>query len=638
MSRYIVIGAGAVGATVGAQLHRADIPVVLVARGDHLQALRDNGLRYVRPDGGGGADVQIIELPLADGPGQVRLQADDVLVFATKSQDTEAALQEWAWQPVEQSGAGAAEVLPVLLLQNGLDNERSALRRFATVIGAVVAVPSSYLTPGEVVSPAAPTVGAFWLGAFAPQPGGGESTARRVAADLVRAGFAAEVVDDILAWKAGKLLANLAHNIDALYRPSELRDAAGRALRAEALTVLRAGGIEPLDLQAPGALGASGVVTRTIAGHERGGSSTWQSRARGSSLETDFINGEIVLLARLHEGSAPLNTAVQARLARAARDSTPPGGLDDADLLATLPDLATRGPDPAVTDRNGRGAAAVLIDPAELSADLAGPTPPVLLDVRWALGDVHGHDHYRDGHIPGAVYVDLDTELAAPPSPARGRHPLPGVEDLQAAARRWGISNGRPVVVYDDLRGLSAARAWWLLRWAGLPDVRILDGALTGWVRAGFDTETGENPAAPGDVDLDPGQLAVLDADGAAALTHDGVLLDARAGERYRGETEPVDPQAGHIPGAVSAPTTDNVDARGRFLPAEQLRRRFGDLGAGDGTPVGVYCGSGVTASHEIAALAVAGIGAALYPGSWSAWSSDPHRPVATGTRPREGE
>lgn len=283
----------------------------------------------------------------------------------------------------------------------------------------------------------------------------------------------------------------------------------------------------------------------------------------------------------------------------------------------------------AVQPLPGRGP--VLVEPAELHAQLAGPTPPVLLDIRWALGDPHGRRHYRAGHIPGAVYVDLDIELAGPPSPAGGRHPLPAVGELQEAARRWGITPGRAVVVYDDLRGLSAARAWWLLRWAGLPDVRILDGALQGWVRAGFAVETGENVPPRGDVVLDPGRLPVLDVDEAAALTVDGVLLDARAGERYRGEVEPVDPRAGHIPGAVSAPTTDNVDADGRFLPVEQLRQRFGELGAAESTTVGVYCGSGVTASHEIAALAIAGIDAGLYPGSWSAWSSDPRRPVATG-------
>ncbi len=185
-------------------------------------------------------------------------------------------------------------------------------------------------------------------------------------------------------------------------------------------------------------------------------------------------------------------------------------------------------------------------------------------------------------------------------------------------------------MVYDDNGGQSAARAWWLLRWAGVTDVRILDGALGAWREAGFEIESGENVPVPGDVVLSAGHLPTLDADGAARTAREGVLLDARAGERYRGEVEPVDPRAGHIPGAVSAPTGGNLDENGRFLPSEQLRARFAALGAGEAKAVAVYCGSGVTAAHQIAALAVAGIEAALFPGSWSAWSSDPDRPVAT--------
>ncbi len=282
------------------------------------------------------------------------------------------------------------------------------------------------------------------------------------------------------------------------------------------------------------------------------------------------------------------------------------------------------------SDRSDRPA--VLVDAKQLHDELLSATPPLLLDVRWALGDPHGRDHHHDGHLPGAVYVDLDTELAAAPGGTAGRHPLPDVEALQRSARDWGLTAGRPVVVYDDNGGQSAARAWWLLRWAGVDDVRILDGALTAWREAGFEIEAGESVPVPGDVVLTAEHLPVLDADGAAQLAGAGVLLDARAPERYRGEVEPVDPRAGHIPGAVSAPTGENLDGSGRFLPGKLLRARFTALGVGDSRPVGVYCGSGVTAAHQIAALAVAGIDAALFPGSWSAWSSDPTRPVATGT------
>jgi thiosulfate/3-mercaptopyruvate sulfurtransferase len=274
----------------------------------------------------------------------------------------------------------------------------------------------------------------------------------------------------------------------------------------------------------------------------------------------------------------------------------------------------------------------VLVTAAEL---VAQPRLPVLLDVRWALGDPHGHEHYLAGHLPGAVFVDLDAELADPPSAAAGRHPLPSPQRLQAAARRWGISGGDAVVVYDASGGTAAARAWWLLRWGGLADVRILDGGLAAWQRAGGAIESGEVVPAPGDVTLAGGGMPVLGPDQAAALPRGpGVLLDARAGERYRGEVEPMDPRAGHVPGALSAPTTGNLAPDGTFLPVPALTERFAALGVTPGTTVGVYCGSGVTAAHEVAALAAAGIDAALWPGSWSQWAADPARPAATGPDP----
>jgi thiosulfate/3-mercaptopyruvate sulfurtransferase len=271
----------------------------------------------------------------------------------------------------------------------------------------------------------------------------------------------------------------------------------------------------------------------------------------------------------------------------------------------------------------------VLISAAELRR--AGRS--VLLDVRWALGDPHGRDHYLEGHLPGAVFVDLESELADPANPQAGRHPLPSLQRLQASARRWGISDGDPVVAYDATGGLAAARAWWLLRWGGLPDVRLLDGGLDAWVRAGGGLDTGDVVPEPGDVTLTGGGMPVLSIDEAAALpSSGGLLLDARAGERYRGEVEPIDPRAGHVPGATSAPTTENLTADGTFRSAEELRERFTGLGAGPGSTVGVYCGSGVNAAHEVAALAEAGIDAALWAGSWSQWSNDPDRPAATGS------
>jgi len=281
----------------------------------------------------------------------------------------------------------------------------------------------------------------------------------------------------------------------------------------------------------------------------------------------------------------------------------------------------------------------VLVTAEALAHELASARPPAVLDVRWSLARPDGREGFREGHVPGAVFVDLETELAGPPGAAVGRHPLPDPAELQAAARRWGLRRGSGVVVYDDVGGTSAARAWWLLRWAGLDDVRILDGALAAWRRAGGTLETGDVHPAPGDVVLPLAagtagpRMPTTDADGAAAWPGTGVLLDARAAERYRGEVEPVDPRAGHVPGARSAPTTANLGPDGTFLPDGELRRRLGAVGAREGVAVAVYCGSGVTAAHEVAALASIGVDAVLYPGSWSQWSADPARPAATGDR-----
>ena len=271
---------------------------------------------------------------------------------------------------------------------------------------------------------------------------------------------------------------------------------------------------------------------------------------------------------------------------------------------------------------------AVLITVEDLVESMLSNRPPAVLDIRWQLGRDDGAERYRDGHLPGAVYVDLETELAAPADPALGRHPLPDLERLQVSARSWGVDFGSPVVVYDDNAGMSAARAWWLLRWAGVADVRILDGGFDAWQDAGMRVSKGDAKPRTGTVALPGGALPTVDMNDVAATS--AIVLDARAPERFRGEVEPVDPRPGHIPGAVSAPTSDNVDASGRFLSPAELRARFADLGVTSGQDVVVYCGSGVTAAHQIAALAVAGINATLYPGSYSQWSSDPTRPVET--------
>ncbi|MFF3904859.1 sulfurtransferase [Streptomyces sp. NPDC001848] len=281
-----------------------------------------------------------------------------------------------------------------------------------------------------------------------------------------------------------------------------------------------------------------------------------------------------------------------------------------------------------------------IISASELASELAGARPPTLLDIRWQLSTAtatgvvpfDGRAEYAAGHIPGAVFVDLDADLADPPGPV-GRHPLPDMERFGAAMRAAGVFSDRPVVVYDGGPGWAAARAWWLLRFTGHPDVRVLDGGLSAW--EGPLASGTEAAPEPGDFRPVPGALPLLDADGAAALARTGLLLDARAGERYRGEVEPIDPVGGHIPGAVSAPTAQNLTGTGRFLPQDELAERFKALGATEGIEVGVYCGSGVSAAQEVLALTLAGIPAALYVGSWSEWSSDSNRPVAVGPDPQ---
>jgi thiosulfate/3-mercaptopyruvate sulfurtransferase len=277
------------------------------------------------------------------------------------------------------------------------------------------------------------------------------------------------------------------------------------------------------------------------------------------------------------------------------------------------------------------GSGDLLVSVAALAADLAGGPGPTLLDVRWHLGGPPGIDSYRRGHLPAAVFTDLDRDLAGPPG-AGGRHPLPEPAAFQAAMRAAGVRQDRAVVVYDDADATIAARGWWTLRYYGHQDVRVLDGGYRAWVSAGLAVTQAEPDPEPGDFTARPGHMPVLDAAGARAIAATGRLLDARPAERYRGETEPIDPVAGHIPGAVSAPTIGNVTADGTFAGPAELAARFAALGVTrDGPAVGAYCGSGVTAAHEVLALALAGVPAALYVGSWSNWVADPDRPVATG-------
>jgi thiosulfate/3-mercaptopyruvate sulfurtransferase len=278
-----------------------------------------------------------------------------------------------------------------------------------------------------------------------------------------------------------------------------------------------------------------------------------------------------------------------------------------------------------------------LVSVTELAGLLDRPDPPVLLDARWSLPGQgpSGRDQYRRAHLPGAVYVDVGTDLSDPPGPGTGRHPLPGKERFQAAMRLAGVRADRPVVVYDAPDPISgAARAWWLLRYFGHQDVRVLDGGFAAWQAAGLPL-TAEVPTPTlGDWQARPGGMPLLRAADIPAVARDHVLLDFRAPERYRGDHEPLDPVAGHIPGARNLPASQTMRADGRQLPPAVLRERLAALGVGGGAVVGAYCGSGVAAAQGVLALRVAGLDGALYLGSWSEWVADPSRPVATGPEP----
>ncbi len=271
-----------------------------------------------------------------------------------------------------------------------------------------------------------------------------------------------------------------------------------------------------------------------------------------------------------------------------------------------------------------------LVTPDVLAAEL---DDVVVLDVQWTLVGVPGRDLYAAAHLPGARFVDLDTDLAGPPG-ARGRHPLPDAAVLETALRHAGVGRDSSVVVYDQRTALSAARAWWVLGWAGLDDVRVLDGGLAAWVAAGLPVTTAVPEVEPTTLTVTTGHRPVLTAADVPTMVRDGILLDSRAPERYAGDVEPLDPVAGHLPGAVNAPMAQQLRPDGRLRGPDELRAYFAGLGVTPGVPVGTSCGSGVTAAHTALALHEAGLQAAVYVGSWSEWVADPARPVATGPTP----
>jgi 2-dehydropantoate 2-reductase len=343
--RYIIIGAGAVGGTIGGYLFQGGHDVVLVARGPHLDALRAHGLKLATPDG-----TSTFAIPAVSGPGELELRDGDVLIVATKTQDATAVYNEWAWRPVRDgaapSGAAgtgiAAESLPVVCAQNGVASERLALRLFRRVYGMCVWLPATHLEPGMVQAQGTPLAGLLTVGRY---PRGIDGTVREIAEDLAKSRFLAPVVSDVMRWKYGKLLSNLANAIEALcgreaaYQPDQL-PGAGELLsraRAEGVAVLGAAGIAYASDEEGAAARGDRVRIKPVNGARRAGGSSWQSLTRGTgTIEADFLNGEIALLGREHDVPTPVNEALQRLANQAARERKAPGSMTPAEILSLV--------------------------------------------------------------------------------------------------------------------------------------------------------------------------------------------------------------------------------------------------------------------------------------------------------------
>ena len=279
---------------------------------------------------------------------------------------------------------------------------------------------------------------------------------------------------------------------------------------------------------------------------------------------------------------------------------------------------------------------AVFITPDSLHALMASGAEVAVLAVQ-SVSPYTGKSSDTGTRIPGAIDVDAFADFAGSRTATSGDRPLPDIAALQAAARRWGLTPDAEIVVYDNDRSLTAARAWWVLRWAGLERVRILDGGLGAWEAAGHAVATKPGTRSPSDIRLTPGHMPTLDADAAAAMPEHGLLLDARIRPNYIGA--PVgagEVPRGHIPGALSTPAPDNVTDYGTLAEAPVLEAMYRAHGVGDGRPVGVYCGAGMSAALTVAVLASLGVPAAMYVGSWSAWVTDRARPATVGAPPRD--
>ncbi|WP_406347795.1 ketopantoate reductase family protein [Streptomyces sp. NBC_00144] len=338
--RYIIIGAGAVGGIIGGRLSESGSEVLLVARGAHYEALRDGGLRIATPEG-----TRTLALPVADGPAAVELRPDDVLVLTVKTQDSIAALDAWGPRPVAGTGATAAEVLPLVCAQNGVESERLALRSFRRVYGMCVWLPATFLEPGSVAAAGSPLSGMLHIGRY---PAGTDRTARQISADLEKAPFEAPVVPDVMRWKYGKLLSNLVNSLQAacgIHGTDPAADAIMAELlqqaEAEGRAVYAAAGIEAASAEEQQRVRGDKITQLPAEGRPRGGGSSWQSLSRGTgTIEADFLNGEIALLGRLHGVPTPVNDVLQRVANTFARERRPAGSMPAAELAALVADAA----------------------------------------------------------------------------------------------------------------------------------------------------------------------------------------------------------------------------------------------------------------------------------------------------------
>jgi 2-dehydropantoate 2-reductase len=321
--RYVIIGAGAIGGSIGGRLFAAGRDVVLIARGSHLDRLRETGLRLMTPD-----SDEILRIPVVSGPAELgELEPDDVLVLCVKSQDSMSVLSQWATVPV-RGGGRASELIPVVCAQNGVENERVAQRLFRTVYGMCVWLPATHLEPGVVIAQCAPLSGILTLGRF---PTGSDDRVLKIGADLDASFFHAPVADDVMRWKYGKLLNNLANSLDAIADLHGAPDEAKTLLdgaRAEAIAALRAAGIAFTNAEERAAVMGDRMKVQTVAGVPRSGSSSRQSLERGTgSIEADYLNGEVVMLGRMHGVPTPVNALLQSLANEFVRDGRAPGSM-----------------------------------------------------------------------------------------------------------------------------------------------------------------------------------------------------------------------------------------------------------------------------------------------------------------------